>query len=84
MDAILFVHLTGCQWNALNQTGICSSSVAHRRFQAWIEAAVFQELWKSDHGEYDALQPAVCGSIRVTPVGQEHLIIEAASCAMQS
>ena len=33
MDAIFFVLRTGCQWNALNATGICSSSSAHRRFQ---------------------------------------------------
>jgi transposase len=26
MDAILFVLRTGCQWNALDQTGICRSS----------------------------------------------------------
>ena len=25
MDAIFFVLRTGCQWNALNATGICSS-----------------------------------------------------------
>ena len=30
MDAIFFVLRTGCQWNALNATGICSSSSAHR------------------------------------------------------
>jgi transposase len=35
MDAIFFVLRTGCQWNALNATGICSSSSAHRRFQEW-------------------------------------------------
>ena len=38
MDAIFFVLRTGCQWNALNDTGICSSSSAHRRFQEWAEA----------------------------------------------
>ena len=32
MNAILFVLRTGCQWNALNGTGICTSSSAHRRF----------------------------------------------------
>src|ERR1044071_3976177 len=32
MDAIFFVLRTGCQWNALKATGICSSSSAHRRF----------------------------------------------------
>jgi hypothetical protein len=33
MDAILLVLRTGMRWNALNVTGICSSSSAHRRFQ---------------------------------------------------
>ena len=28
MDAIFFVLRTGCQWNALNATGICSSIVS--------------------------------------------------------
>lgn len=41
MDAIFFVLRTGCQWNALNATGICSSSSAHRRFQEWTAAGVF-------------------------------------------
>src|SRR4051812_20403406 len=38
MDAILLVLRTGMQWNALNATGICSSSSAHRRFQEWEQA----------------------------------------------
>jgi transposase len=45
MDAIFFVARTGCQWNALKATGICSSSTAHRRFQEWRAAGVFQKLW---------------------------------------
>ena len=32
MDAIFFVLRTGCQWHALNETKLCSSSSAHRRF----------------------------------------------------
>lgn len=55
MDAIFFVLRTGCQWNALNATGICSSSSAHRRFQEWTEAGVFGKLWKLGLKEYDAL-----------------------------
>jgi putative transposase len=39
--AMFFVLRTGCQWNALHPTAICSSSAAHRRFQAWAEAGVF-------------------------------------------
>jgi transposase len=54
MDAIFFVLRTGCQWNALSATGICSSSAAHRRFQEWEQAGVFRELWKRGLAEYDA------------------------------
>lgn len=46
MNAILFVLRTGVQWDALNGTGICSSSSAHRRFQEWAEAGVFEEFWR--------------------------------------
>ena len=56
MDAILFVLRTGCQWNALNATGICSSSSAHRRFQEWTAAGVFQKFWEMGLAEYDELK----------------------------
>jgi transposase len=55
MNAILFVLRTGCQWNALNGTGICSSSSAHRRFQEWTEAGVFLEFWRRGLLAYDQL-----------------------------
>ncbi|WP_447880188.1 IS5 family transposase [Serratia fonticola] len=47
MNAIFFVLRTGCQWNALNATGICSSSSAHRRFQEWCTAEVFERFWQN-------------------------------------
>lgn len=53
MEAILFVLRTGCQWNALNATGICTSSSAHRRFTEWTEAGVFLKLWKRGLLQYD-------------------------------
>jgi putative transposase len=53
LDAILLVLRTGMQWNALNATGICSSSSAHRRFQEWVEAGVFHEIWRQGLLEYD-------------------------------
>ncbi len=56
MDAILFVLRTGCQWNALRGTGICSSSSAHRRFMEWTEAGVFTKFWKRSLLSYDALK----------------------------
>jgi transposase len=56
MDAIFFVLRTGCQWNALNATGICSSSTAHLRFQEWRAAGVFQKLWAMSLDEFDDLK----------------------------
>ena len=56
MNAVLLVLRTGMQWNALNATGICSSSSAHRRFQEWAEAGVFEEFWRQGLLAYDELQ----------------------------
>src|SRR3954471_22529817 len=56
MDAIFFVLRTGCQWNALRETGICSSSSAHRRFQEWVKAGVFAAFWREGLLAYDALR----------------------------
>lgn len=56
MNAILFVLRTGCQWNALNATGICSSSSAHRRFQEWTQAGVFLAFWREGLCTYDELK----------------------------
>jgi transposase len=56
MTAILFVLRTGCQWNALNGTGICSSSSAHRRFQEWTKAGVFERFWQEGLQAYDEVR----------------------------
>ncbi len=53
MDAILLVLRTGMQWNALNATAICHSSSAHRRFQEWVGAGVFHEIWRQGLLAYD-------------------------------
>jgi len=77
MDAIFFRLRTGCQWNALNATGICSSSSAHRRFQEWTAAGVFRELWRRGLTEYDGLKGidwswlAADGAITKAPLGGE-------------
>jgi transposase len=55
-DAILFVLRTGCQWNALNVTGLCPSSTAHERFQSWVQMGVFQKIWAAGLLQYDALK----------------------------
>jgi transposase len=77
MDAIFFVLRTGCQWNALNATGICSSSSAHRRFQEWTAAGVFQRLWALSLEEYDVLKgidwswQSMDGAMTKSPLGGE-------------
>ena len=53
-DAIFFVLRTGCQWNALSATGLCPSSTAHDRFQAWVEDGFFLRFWQAGLAEYDA------------------------------
>jgi transposase len=54
LDAIFFVLRTGCQWHALDATGICSGSTAHRRFQEWEQAGLFDLLWATALADYDA------------------------------
>jgi putative transposase len=53
-DAIFFVLRTGCQWNALSATGLCPSSTAHDRFQAWVKDGFFERFWQAGLAEYDA------------------------------
>jgi transposase len=78
MDAIFFRLRTGCQWNALSATGLCSSSSAHRRFQEWRAAGVFLELWRRGLTEYDALKGidwswlAADGAMTKAPLGGEN------------
>jgi len=77
MNAILFVLRTGCQWEALTATGICSKSAAHRRFQEWTEAGVFRELWRRGLLAYEQLQgidwewQALDGAMTKAPLGGE-------------
>lgn len=47
MNCILFILRTGYQWNALNATGIFTSSSAHCRYQEWRNADVFELFWQN-------------------------------------
>ena len=77
MNGIFFVLRTGCQWKALDATGICSGSTAHTRFQEWTEAGVFEGLWQMALEDYDDLKGIdwewVCmdGAITKAPLGGE-------------
>jgi transposase len=77
MNAILFVLRTGCQWDALDSTGICKHSSAHRRFIEWTEAGVFEEFWKRGLVKYDKQRGigwdwlSMDGAMNKAPLGGE-------------
>jgi transposase len=77
MNGILFVLRTGCQWKALDATGICSGSTAHARFQEWEEAGVFLEIWRQGLLAYDEMHgldwtwQAMDGAMTKAPLGGE-------------
>lgn len=55
-DGIFYVLRTGCQWKALDATGICPASTAHDRFQQWAKAGVFLKLWQTGVMQFDELK----------------------------
>ena len=54
-DGIFFVLRTGCQWEALDATGICPHSTALDRFQEWEQTGLWLRLWAVLVDEYDGL-----------------------------
>ncbi len=77
LNGIFFVLRTGCQWKALDATGICKGSTAHSRFQEWQEAGFFARLWEMALRDYDALKGldwqwlALDGAMNKAPLGGE-------------
>lgn len=76
-DAIFYVFRTGCQWGALDTTGLCPHSTAHDRFQYWVEAGVFLQLWQRGVEEFDELKGldwswvSMDGAMTKAPLGGE-------------
>ena len=56
MNAIIFALRTGCQWNAFNARGICSSTSAYRRFCEWLDTGIFEACWRLGLLAADALE----------------------------
>ena len=77
-DAIFFRLRTGCQWKALDATGICPGSTSHDRFQEWVAAGVFLKLWKAGLLGYDQLKGidgswlSMDGCMTKAPLGGEN------------
>jgi transposase len=55
MDGILYVLQTGCQWKAVPKE-YGSGSTCHKRFQEWVRAGVFRQLWTKLLDKYDDLK----------------------------
>jgi putative transposase len=75
LNGIFFVLRTGCQWKALDSTGICSGSTAHSRSQEWEEDVLLARLWEMSLHDYDALEGldwewlALDGAMNKAPLG---------------
>ena len=76
-DAIFYVLRTGCQWDALTQTGLGAKSTAPDRFPAWIEAGVFLKRWQGGVERFDEVQGiawswlSMDGAMNKAPLGGE-------------
>jgi putative transposase len=76
-DAIFYVFRTGCQWGALDATGLCPHSTAHDRFQEWVAAGVFRRLGRAGIERFDELQGvdwdwvSMDGAMTKAPLGGE-------------
>lgn len=76
-DGIFYVLRTGCQWKALDATGLCPGSTAHDRFQEWVEAGVFLRLWQAGVERFDELHGidwawvSMDGAMTKAPLGGE-------------
>ena len=77
LTAIFFILRTGCQWKALDVTGLVKGSTAHSRYQEWVAAGVFARLWDEALREYDELIGldlewcSLDGSLHKAPLGGE-------------
>ena len=77
LNGIFFVLRTGCQWKALSETEICSSSTAHSCSQQWVQAGFFARLWNEALQDYENLigldfdWMALDGSLHKAPLGGE-------------
>jgi putative transposase len=76
-DAMFYVLRTGCQWRALDATELCPHSTAHDRFQQWVEAGVFLNLWQAGIEHFDEVKGldwrwlSMDGAMTKAPLGGE-------------
>lgn len=72
--AMFYVLKTGCQWKALPRALGCASTV-HDRFQQWVKAGVFTQLWSVGllqchvEGRLDFTWQSIDGCMTKSPLG---------------
>ena len=76
MNAIFYVLRTGCQWKALPPI-LGASSTVHDRFQEWVKAEVFHQIWAKGLLKCDELKKldwewqSMDGAMTKAPLGGE-------------
>ena len=60
LTAILYVLRTGCQWKAI-PSSLGAGSTVHDRFQEWVQAGLFEKMWKAGLLEFEAKKKAGLG-----------------------
>lgn len=77
MAAIFYVLRTGCQWKALPRA-MGSGSTVHDRLKEWVQAGVFERMWKAGLITYDKTRGidrsrlAIDGARTEAPLGGSH------------
>ena len=55
LNGILYILRTGCQWKMIPRE-YSSKSTCHLRFQSWVRAGVFEQVWRVCLKHYDELR----------------------------
>ncbi len=55
LNGILYVLRTGCQWKMVPRQ-YSSGSTCHLRFQTWVQAGIFERIWRLCLKHYDDLR----------------------------
>jgi transposase len=76
VTGIFYVLRTGCQWKAMPRE-FGSGSAIHAYFQEWVQAGIFEKLWREALVEYDCQQgiewqwQSLDGAMTKAPLGGE-------------
>ena len=76
-EAIMYVLITGCQWQALPKERFGSPSAIYAHFARWQREGFFLALWQAGLAEYDDMEgiawrwQSIDGAMTKAPLAQE-------------